>query len=244
MREARRVAEIVIASIYVNPLQFGVNEDLAAYPRTPSEDEAGLRSAGVDLLFRPGDADVYPRGLDAMTRVEVPAIGDILCGASRPGHFGGVATVVNRLFNLVQPDVALFGKKDYQQLLVIRFMAGDLGIPVEILGLETVRDPDGLAMSSRNQYLSADERRKAPMLFATLNDIAVRVSRGETRSDRTSLESEAVRQLETAGFRPDYVSIRRQRDLGVPETGDRKLVILGAAWLGRARLIDNIEFEA
>jgi pantoate--beta-alanine ligase len=244
MEEARRHAQAVVASIYVNPLQFGAGEDFAAYPRTPTLDRALLEDAGVELLFYPDDAVIYPRGREASTRVEVPGVSDILCGAARPGHFRGVATVVNRLFRLVTPDVALFGKKDYQQLLVIRLMASDFGLPVEIVGVDTVREDDGLALSSRNGYLTAEERRTAPVLYATLRTLAGQIQNQAVPSpDYAMREAGAVKALEVAGFRPDYVSIRRTQDLAVPGTGDRRLVILVAAWLGRARLIDNLEIE-
>jgi pantoate--beta-alanine ligase len=244
MQEARRQADTVVASIYVNPLQFGPKEDFSTYPRTPQDDQSLLAGAGVELLFCPDDAAIYPRGREASTRVEVPEIGDILCGASRPGHFRGVATVVNRLFHLVAPDVALFGKKDYQQLLVIRLMARDFGLPVEIAGVDTVRADDGLALSSRNGYLTADERRMAPRLYAGLQALA-----GEIRQHAVphggygQAEAEVARMLAAAGFRPDYISVRRQQDLAIPGPGDRQLVILAAAWLGRTRLIDNLEVE-
>jgi pantoate--beta-alanine ligase len=237
---ARERADIVMASIYVNPLQFGANEDLAAYPRTPLEDRAALEREGVDLLFMPTDREMYPRGLEVMTKVEVPGLSDILCGAFRPGHFRGVATVVNRLFNLVQPDVAVFGKKDYQQLLVIRLMVSDLGLPIEIMGVDTVREPDGLAMSSRNNYLNPEERRIAPVLFATLREARERLLAG---ADVAETENRAMEQLKTTDFRPDYVSVRRQQDLAAPDKADQRLVVLAAAWLGRTRLIDNIELE-
>jgi pantoate--beta-alanine ligase len=187
---------------------------------------------------------MYPRGLEVMTRVEVPGLSDILCGAFRPGHFRGVATVVNRLFNLVQADVALFGKKDCQQLLVIRLMASDLGLPIEIIGVETVRDADGLALSSRNSYLTPAERAQAPRLYATLRALAGQIkSQPVPARGYDAREAEAMHLLGSAGFRPDYVSVRRCRDLAVPGTEDRELVILAAAWLGRARLIDNLEVE-
>ncbi len=241
MQKAREYAEVVVASIYVNPLQFGENEDFDIYPRTPREDHAALEAEGVDLLFTPTDAEIYPRGREAQTRVEVPGLNNILCGAFRPGHFRGVATVVNRLFNLVNPDVAVFGKKDYQQLLVIRLMVADLGMPVEIVGAETVREPDGLAMSSRNHYLSAEERKIAPRLYATL--CALRDQIAKHRKILPDLENKTLQDLEAAGFRPEYVSIRRQQDLEVPQQQDHRLVILAAAWLGRTRLIDNVELE-
>ena len=189
----------------------------------------------------PSDAEIYPRGREAQTQVEVPDLNNILCGVFRPRHFRGVATVVNRLLNLVNPDVAVFGKKDYQQLLVIRLMVADLGMPVEIVGAETVREPDGLAMSSRNYYLSAEERKIAPRLYATL--CALRDQIAKHRKILPDLENKASQDLEAAGFRPEYVSIRRQQDLEIPQQRDRKLVILAAAWLGRTRLIDNVELE-
>jgi len=242
MEQARRHADAVVASIYVNPLQFGPQEDFSAYPRTPDQDRTLLEAAGVDLLFSPDEAAIYPRGRAASTRVEVPGVSDILCGAARPGHFRGVATVVHRLFRLVTPDVALFGKKDYQQLLVIRLMTADFDLPIEIVGIDTVRDADGLAMSSRNGYLTPAERRIAPQLYATLQAFAGRIQ-SVSGNGFSAYEAQAAEQLEIAGFRPDYVSVRRQQDLTIPGAGDRQLVILAAAWLGRARLIDNLELD-
>jgi pantoate--beta-alanine ligase len=226
----------------VNPLQFGPQEDFNAYPRTPEQDRALLEDARVEVLFMPDDAAIYPRGREASTRVEVPGVSDILCGAARPGHFRGVATVVNHLFHLVTPDVALFGKKDYQQLLVIRLMTADFGLPIEIIGIDTVRDADGLAMSSRNAYLTSEERRIAARLYATLQALAGQIQ-GAPESSFADHEAQAEKQLEIAGFRPDYVSVRRQQDLAIPGSGNRHLVIVAAAWLGRARLIDNLELE-
>jgi pantoate--beta-alanine ligase len=240
VQEARRHADAVAVSIYVNPLQFGRNEDFDAYPRTPEQDRQALEALGVELLFLPGEREIYPRGLEATTRVEVPGVGEILCGAFRPGHFRGVATVVARLFHLVQPDVALFGKKDYQQLLIIRLMVADLGLPVEIVDVETVREPDGLALSSRNRYLSAEERLRAPRLYAALRAARQRLLAG---GGVEATEAAALQELSAAGLRPDYVGVRRQHDLGAPQAGDRRLVILAAAWLGRTRLIDNLEIE-
>lgn len=238
---ARKRADAVVASIYVNPLQFGPKEDFAAYPRTPGEDQKALASENTDLLFMPTDAGMYPRGLDVMTKVEVPVLGDILCGKFRPGHFRGVTTVVNRLFNLVQPDVAVFGKKDYQQLMLIKLMVADLGLPIEIVGVDTVREADGLAMSSRNNYLSATERKTAAKLYAALSGLRERLMKaGKVVA---GFETETLRELETAGFRPDYLSIRRAVDLGEPSPQDKALVILAAAWLGRTRLIDNLEVQ-
>jgi len=236
---ARQHADVVVASIYVNPLQFGPKEDFAAYPRTPDADKKSLESEKTDLLFMPSDAEMYPRGLDVMTTVEVPGMSDILCGQFRPGHFRGVTTVVNRLFNLVQPDVAVFGKKDYQQLMLVKLMVADLGLPIEIVGVDTVREADGLALSSRNNYLSPAERQTAPKLYAALKRMRDRIVK--EGGARPGMEADAARELETAGFRPDYVSVRRAADLGEAGAKDKVLVILAAAWLGRTRLIDNLE---
>jgi pantoate--beta-alanine ligase len=242
LEQARRHADAVVASIYVNPLQFGPQEDFSSYPHTPEQDRTLLADAKVEVLFLPDDAAIYPRGREASTRVEVPGVSDILCGATRPGHFRGVATVVHRLFQLVTPDVALFGKKDYQQLLVIRLMTADFGLPVEIVGVDTVRDADGLAKSSRNGYLTPEERRIAPGLYAGLLMLAGKIQ-SVSGHDFAVHETQAAGQLEIAGFRPDYVSVRRQQDLAIPGSDDRRLVILAAAWLGRARLIDNLELD-
>jgi pantoate--beta-alanine ligase len=239
VEEAGRLADAVVASIYVNPTQFGPNEDFAAYPRTPEEDRRRLEEAGLALLFMPDDAAVYPRGMEAHTRVEVPGISDILCGAARPGHFRGVATVVSRLLNLVGPDVAVFGKKDYQQLLVIRLMVADLAIPVEIVGVDTVREADGLACSSRNAYLTPAEREIAPRLYAILLQLRARIL--DAGGPSAAIGKEGFDALARAGLAPEYVSVRRQQDLAEAGPGDRDLVILAAARLGRARLIDNLE---
>ncbi len=241
VEEARGRAPVVVASIYVNPLQFGPREDFASYPRTLADDQRALAAAGLDVLFTPGDEEIYPRGAGNMTRVEVPGVSDILCGAHRPGHFRGVTTVVNRLFNLVRPAVALFGKKDYQQLLLIRLMVADLGMPVEIAGVETVREPDGLALSSRNGYLTGAQRALAPQLYAGLRELRDRMTAAP--GERRRHERAVLAALVAAGFRPDYVSVRRQRDLAEPEVDDRELVLLAAAWLGRTRLIDNLELR-
>lgn len=235
---ARELAERVVASIFVNPLQFGQGEDLDAYPRTPEEDALKLQQAGVDLLFRPQEAEVYPQGREGLTFVEVPGISDILCGASRPGHFRGVATVVAKLFNMVQPDVACFGEKDYQQLTVLRRMVAELNFPIEIVGVATEREADGLAMSSRNGYLTAEERRIAPQLYQSLQALAGQLRAGNR--NWALLEQQARERLAGAGLRPDYVSIRRAADLGPPGPAETALVILAAAFLGRARLIDNL----
>lgn len=235
---ARELAGRVVVSIFVNPLQFGQGEDLDAYPHTPREDAEKLQQAGADLLFRPQVAEVYPRGQAGVTYVEVPGISDILCGASRPGHFRGVATVVAKLFNMVQPDVACFGEKDYQQLTVLRRMVSDLNMPVAIVGVATRREEDGLAMSSRNGYLSAEERRTAPQLYRILQGVAGHLRCGAR--EWAVLEQQAAEELAAAGLSPDYVAIRRAADLERPCAGDSALVILAAARLGRTRLIDNL----
>ncbi len=236
--EARRVAERVVVSIFVNPLQFEANEDLDAYPHTPEADQAKLREAGADLLFLPVEAEVYPNGREGVTHVEVPGISDILCGASRPGHFRGVATVVAKLFNMVQPELALFGEKDFQQLSVLRCMVRDLNIPLEVIGVPTEREADGLAMSSRNGYLTEEERAVAPALYQALSAVAGKLYVG--RHDFATIEAEAAAQLEAKGLRPDYISIRHAVDLEPAEAGHKQLVVLAAAYLGRARLIDNL----
>jgi pantoate--beta-alanine ligase len=235
---ARQRTDFVVVSVYVNPMQFGPDEDFAAYPRTPEKDRQALAAAGVEVMFAPTDDEIYPRGMAAQTQVEVPQLGRILCGAFRPGHFRGVTTVVNRLFNLVQPDVAVFGKKDYQQLLLIRLMVADLGIPLEVVGVDTVRESDGLAMSSRNVHLLPEQRRIAPRLFGVLQELREEILRA--RAIPAAGEQAAMERLRLAGFRPDYVSVRR-RDLAQPAAGDRELVILAAARLGATRLIDNVE---
>lgn len=238
VEQAHRRASRTVASIFVNPTQFGPKEDFAGYPRTLEADAAQLRAVGLDLLFAPSVPEMYPRPLDEMTQVTVPELSGILCGASRPTHFRGVATVVSKLFNMVQPDVALFGEKDWQQLLVIRRMVADLDLPVEIIGIPTVREADGLAMSSRNGYLSTEERAIAPALYQTLVATAERLRAGER--DYEALSKQAKNQLSTVGFRPDYFEIRRADDLQLPAANDPHLRILAAAWLGRARLIDNL----
>jgi pantoate--beta-alanine ligase len=237
VRRARELTPRTVASIFVNPLQFGPGEDLAAYPRTLERDHELLAQAGCDLLFAPGVETMYPRGQGIQTRIEVPGISDILCGASRPGHFVGVATVVCKLFNMVQPDLALFGEKDFQQLLVIRRMVEDLAMPVGIVGMPTVRESDGLAMSSRNGYLGADERTRAPALYRALTSAAQGLLAGRGINE---VEGEAIGAIAAAGLRPDYVSVRRADDLGPPGDADRELIVLAAAYLGRARLIDNL----
>ncbi len=239
---ARARADHVVVSIFVNPLQFGPEEDYAAYPRTIDDDRALLVDARVDALFLPTVAEIYPRGEDQATFVEVPGVSDILCGAFRPGHFRGVATVVAKLFNLVQPDLSVFGAKDYQQLVVIRRMAEDLCFPLEIVACPTGRESDGLAMSSRNRYLTEAERRLAPRLHATLEEAVARITGGER--DWTAIQSAALARLRDLGFRPDYFEVRDAVSLAPPAEDAAELVVLAAAWLGRARLIDNLRVDA
>ena len=237
VRQARERAERVVVSIYVNPTQFGAGEDLDAYPRTLERDRQMLEQEGADLLFIPNDSVMYGDGRRSdLTRVEVPGVSEQLCGASRPGHFIGVATVVAKLLNMVQPDLALFGEKDYQQLLVIRRMVAELNIFVEIVGIPTFREPDGLAMSSRNGYLSAEERTLAPLLNRVLQSMCRQLLGGG--ADFLALEEAGKEQLREAGFEPDYLSIRQQ-NLELSAVGDEKMVILAAARLGSTRLIDN-----
>lgn len=238
VQQARRLADRVIVSIFVNPLQFGPNEDFAAYPRTPDEDRRMSESLQVDVLFLPEVEDMYPRGQASTVRVHVPGLEDILCGAFRPGHFSGVATIVAKLLNLVQPDVAVFGEKDYQQLTIIRRMTVDLCIPVQIVAAPTVREADGLAMSSRNQYLTPEERKLAPRIYEELTRAASRLQAGERAF--AVIENDAMQALGRAGFRPEYFSIRKADDLQPATPDSRDLVILTAARLGKARLIDNV----
>lgn len=235
---ARQVADKSVASIFVNPLQFGVGEDFDKYPRTLAQDESGLAQAQCDLLFAPNASVIYPHGMQGLTQVSVPDISNILCGHFRPGHFEGVATVVTILLNLVQPDAALFGEKDYQQLQVIRRMVADLHLPVEILGAPTMREADGLALSSRNQYLSAAERELAPVLYQTLQHTAERLKLGD--SDYAQIQADAMRELERQGFRPQYVEIRTP-ELNLPAPDTAQWVVLTASYLGATRLIDNIK---
>lgn len=240
VRTARAHADFVVASIFVNPLQFGPSEDLDSYPRTLEQDQRKLVDARCDLLFAPGVEDMYPDGQARQTLVSVPEVSEGLCGASRPGHFTGVATVVAKLLNMVRPDVAVFGRKDYQQLAVIRRMVRDLNVPVEIVGQPIERDADGLALSSRNGYLSAEERAIAPVIHRTLQWMAERLRAGD---DRTALRAQALQRLEAAGLRPDYLELRTADSLAQPAPGEARLVLLVAAFLGRTRLIDNLEVD-
>jgi len=229
-----------VASIFVNPMQFGPNEDFAHYPRTPTQDSQMLEDAGCDLMFMPEVGEIYPNGADQATRVEVPGISDILCGEFRPGHFEGVATVVAKLFHIVDPDVAIFGEKDFQQLTVIRRMVADLCLRVTIVGAPTVRESDGLAMSSRNQYLSDEERRRAPAIYRQLAQ-AVAALRSGSR-DFAAIEGSGRAALDGAGMRTDYFSVRDARTLAPAKPDTRHFVVLTAARLGKARLIDNVQF--
>jgi len=237
VKKAQQVAQRTVVTIFVNPTQFVQGEDFAAYPRTFEYDRLALEKIGADILFHPAVGEMYPDGMEQQTRVIVDGLDDIFCGNFRRGHFTGVATIVTKLFNIVQPDVALFGEKDYQQLLVIRRLARDLNLPVAIASLATVREGDGLALSSRNHYLNASERGTAPLLYKALVHIAEEIKKGSL--DYALLERNAAADLTRAGFRPEYISIRNADDLGEPER-DGKLVVLAAAWLGQARLIDNI----
>jgi pantoate--beta-alanine ligase len=236
---ARRHGERFVASIFVNPMQFGPNEDWAHYPRTPREDERMLAGAGCSLMFMPDVTEIYPNGAERATRIEVPGLSRILDGEFRPGHFEGVSTVVAKLFHIVEPDVAVFGEKDFQQLTIIRRMVADLCMPVEIVGAPTVRDHDGLAMSSRNQYLTTAERALAPQIYVALEAAANRVRKGDV--DFASIERAGFEELERTGFRPDYFCIRKAEDLGPATREARALVILTAARIGKARLIDNVQ---
>jgi pantoate--beta-alanine ligase len=234
---AREHADVVVASVFVNPTQFGPNEDFSRYPRTPDADAAGLAASGCDALFLPPVDEIYPLGPANTVRVGVPGF-DMLEGAARPGHFDGVATVVTKLFNIVRPDVAVFGRKDYQQLLVIRRLARDLRFPIEIVDAPTAREPSGLAMSSRNQYLDPEQRERAATIRATLEAMREAWRRGEPFA---AIEAEAEAALRRAGFGPDYAVVRRAEDLELPAVGEsRPLIALIAARLGPTRLIDNL----
>ena len=234
-------ADKVVMSIFVNPTQFGPGEDFAAYPRTLEEDRALVLETGlVDALFVPDVAEIYPFGAHNAVRIVMPSLSRELCGAARPGHFDGVASVVCRLLNVVGPDVLVLGRKDYQQLVLVERMIADLRLRVHVVSGETERHEDGLAISSRNRYLTAGERRYAPLLHATLATVGAALRNGER--DYAALQAGAVKALEEAGFKPDYVEVRRAGDLAKPNGRQRaaELIVLGAAWLGKARLIDNV----
>jgi pantoate--beta-alanine ligase len=236
---AKKKADRVVVSIFVNPTQFGVGEDFETYPRTEREDQEKLAAENADLLFQPSVADIYTP--DAKTVVTVTGLSDMYCGASRPGHFSGVATVVCKLFNIVQPNVALFGLKDFQQFTVIKTMVQDLNIPVETIGIDTVREPSGLAMSSRNGYLTDDEKKVAPKLYYSLCVARDAILAGN--QTYTDIEQQALQFLQQAGFQPDYFSVCRSSDLKKADAEDKDLVLLAAAKLGKTRLIDNIYFS-
>jgi pantoate--beta-alanine ligase len=235
---ARSRADRVVASVFVNPTQFGPREDFASYPRTLEQDQTGLAACGCDLLFAPPVDAIYPFGPQESVRIEVPGISDVLEGALRPGHFSGVATVVTKLFNLVQPDLAVFGQKDYQQLLVIERLTRDLRLPIEIIPAPTLREANGLAMSSRNQYLTAEERERAGVIHCTLRGMRDALDAGQPHA---TIQAEARTTLEQAGLQPDYAVLRRAADLSEPNAKERTgLIALIAAKFGRARLIDNL----
>ncbi|RUO27931.1 pantoate--beta-alanine ligase [Aliidiomarina sedimenti] len=242
VREAQQHADAVIVSIYVNPMQFGANEDLDSYPRTLAADLQALAELGVDAVFTPSTGTIYPRGLNAQTYVEVPQLSDMLCGKKRPGHFRGVATIVCKLFNMVQPDIAVFGKKDYQQLRVIRTMVEDLSLAVDVIGVDTEREASGLAKSSRNGYLSDQQKQAAAVIYQQLQSAAGQLQNG---AGITQVEQEALGRIAAAGLEPEYFSIRRQADLTPAQAEDAadSLVILAAASLGTTRLIDNLEVD-
>lgn len=235
---AREHARCVVVSIFVNPLQFGANEDLASYPRTPEQDCTHLETAGADIVFMPSVEEMYP--VPQQIVVEPPPVADQLCGAARPGHFRGVTTVVLKLFNMVQPQVAVFGKKDFQQLFILREMVKQLNLPIIMIGGETVRESDGLAMSSRNGYLKPAERLEAPRLHRALLQVVQAAQGG--RRDFAAIEAQTAQYLTQLGWIVDYISVRSANTLLSPEPDERELVVLGAARLGKTRLIDNIEF--
>jgi pantoate--beta-alanine ligase len=239
VNEAKKRADHVVVSIFVNPMQFGPKEDLDGYPRTLAQDSEKLANAGTELLFTPTPEIIYPKGLAQQTFIEVPDIGDELCGKSRPGHFRGVATIVAKLFNIVQPDMALFGRKDFQQLMIIKTMVEDLSMPIEVIGIETIREASGLAMSSRNGYLTADEKHNAAALKRAIDSVISAVQ--HKKSPQHAIEL-AVQQLKAAGFTPDYFELRNADTLRQATAEDNQLVVIAAAYLGKARLIDNVSF--
>lgn len=240
VEQARLYADRVVCSIFVNPMQFGQNEDLEAYPRTLAQDTEKLVTAGCDYLFTPTVAEMYPLGLAQHTVVSVPGLSSRHCGASRPGHFDGVATVVSKLFNMVQPHTALFGLKDYQQFRVIEKMVADLCIPIQIIGVPTQREASGLALSSRNGYLTPLQKEKASALNATLRWASLALQSG---AERATVEDQARQRLVAADFQVDYFNVCDANTLELAQTSDTDLVILAAAWMGKTRLIDNLRFD-
>lgn len=239
VKRAKSHNDVVIVSIFVNPMQFGENEDLDAYPRTIEDDKAKLVNDGVDAVFLPSVSDMYPCGLKAQTYVEVPGISEVLCGASRPGHFRGVATVVSKLFNMVQPDDAFFGEKDFQQLQVIRTMVRDLSMSVTVHGVPTQREESGLAMSSRNGYLSHEQKATASLIYQEMTRAKALIEQGDTQF--SDIADSIVSNLEAKGFKNDYVSIVNANTLQRPVAGDKHLVIVVALFMGTTRLIDNLQ---
>ena len=238
---ASEKADKTVVSIFVNPIQFGHGEDYEKYPSTLEDDLAKLGDESVDMVFSPNLNELYPGGIESDTRVTIPALSETLCGEFRPGHFSGVATVVMKLFNNVQPDFAFFGEKDFQQILVIRRMVEDLLLPTEVVSMPIIREIDGLAMSSRNSYLSKSERASSVEIYAVLVEAAESLSKGFTTIDE--IETQSVSSLVQKGFEVEYCSVRRSSDLTIPKAGDKSLVILAAAWLGDTRLIDNIRLD-
>ncbi len=238
VEEAKARADVVVVSVFVNPMQFDRPDDLARYPRTLQEDCEKLTRLGVDLVFAPSEKEVYPKGLEQQTYVDVPSLSTMLEGASRPGHFRGVSTIVSKLFNLIQPDIACFGEKDFQQLALIRKMVSDLNFDIDIVGVPIVRGPDGLALSSRNGYLTADERRLAPRLYNIMSHLATQLENGERNIDE--LLEQATSRLREAGLQPDELFVRDADTLLDVNVDTKTAVILVSAWLGKARLIDNM----
>jgi len=235
---AKKHADVVIVSIFVNPMQFGKNEDFDNYPRTLGTDSFALCNKNVDYLYTPKLHDLFPSKKITGIKVAIPELSSILCGEFRPGHFEGVSTILAKLFNLVKPDIAVFGEKDYQQLMLIKILVRELFIPINIISVPTVREKDRLAMSSRNKYLNAAERIVAPELYRVLVNVREQVNEGQISCQR--LEERAMYELSESGFRPDYVSIRNAQTLANPSETDRNLIVLAAAWLGETRLIDNL----
>ena len=242
VRCAKQDCDVIVTSIFVNPLQFSANEDFDLYPRTLEDDCELLRPRDVEILFCPNARSMYPRGHNAQTTLVVPHLGDTLCGEQRPGHFDGVATVVAKLFNLVQPNKAYFGEKDWQQLIILRNMVTDINFPIEVIGIPTVRDADNLAVSSRNQYLNEEQRYLAPKLFQQLCSVRDAILAGNT--NYPSLEEKANKALVKKGFRPDYVSVRNADTLEIANENDTHRRVFAAAYLGQARLIDNIAIDS
>jgi pantoate--beta-alanine ligase len=239
VKQAQEIADYIVVTIFVNPTQFVAGEDFDNYPRTLDEDLGFLEELDVDLVFVPDINEIYTSNLEVTAEVTVPELDSIYCGEYRPGHFKGVATIVTKLFNIVQPDVAIFGEKDYQQLLVIRALVNNLNLPIEIVGSATIREEDGLAMSSRNKYLTESERERAPLIYECLSNISEEIRNGSKNFEK--LEKKAIKALEKAGFKPEYLKICDAMTLKSPK--NQKLVVIVAAWLGKARLIDNVAVQ-